>query len=36
MGYRTRRNYSAKQKAKIWDRRQRGESLNAIGRFYRC
>ena len=34
MIYRTRINYTAKQKAEIWDRWQRGESLNAIGRAF--
>ena len=34
MAYRTRINYTAKQKAEIWDRWQRGESLNAIGRVF--
>ena len=34
MVYRTRINYSAKQKAEIWNRWQRGESLNAIGRTF--
>ena len=34
MVYRTRINYTAKQKAEIWDRWQRGESLNAIGRAF--
>ena len=34
MVYRTRLNYTAKQKAEIWDRWQRGESLNAIGRAF--
>ena len=34
MLYRTRINYTAAQKAEIWDRWQRGESLNAIGRAF--
>ncbi|MCK5002675.1 MAG: IS30 family transposase, partial [Gammaproteobacteria bacterium] len=34
MVYRTRINYTAKQKSEIWDRWQRGESLNAIGRVF--
>ena len=34
MGYRARINYSEKQKAEIWDRWQRGETLNAIGRVF--
>ena len=34
MAYRTRINYSAEQKADIWDRWQRGESLSAIGRSF--
>lgn len=34
MVYRTRINYTAKQKAEIWDRWQRGESMNAIGRVF--
>jgi len=34
MVYRTRINYSAEQKAEIWDRWQRGESLKAIGRAF--
>ena len=34
MAYRTRIKYTAKQKADIWDRWQRGESLNAIGRLF--
>jgi len=32
MVYRTRINYTAEQKAEMWDRWQRGESLKAIGR----
>jgi len=32
MSYRTRINYTAQQKSEMWDRWQRGESLNAIGR----
>lgn len=31
---RTRINYSAKQRAEIWDRWQRGESLKSIGRLF--
>ena len=34
MIYRTRINYSAEQKADIWNRWQRGESLNSIGRAF--
>jgi DNA-binding CsgD family transcriptional regulator len=34
MVYRTRINYTAEQKAEMWDRWQRGESLNAIGRAF--
>ncbi|MEE9552479.1 MAG: IS30 family transposase, partial [Gammaproteobacteria bacterium] len=34
MTYRTRINYTAKQKDEMWDRWQRGESLNAIGRVF--
>ena len=34
MVYRTRINYSATQKADIWDRWQRGESLSSIGRLF--
>ena len=34
MVYRTRINYTAQQKAEIWDRWQRGESMNAIGRVF--
>lgn len=34
MVYRKRINYSAQQRADIWDRWQRGESLNAIGRAF--
>ena len=34
MIYRTRINYSVAQKAEIWDRWQRGESLNSIGRVF--
>ena len=34
MVYRTRLNYSARMKAEIWDRWQRGESMNAIGRAF--
>ena len=34
MTYRTRIKYTAEQKADIWDRWQRGESLKAIGRVF--
>jgi len=34
MVYRTRINYTAEQKAQMWDRWQRGESLKAIGRAF--
>jgi len=34
MAYRTRIKYTAEQKAQMWDRWQRGESLNAIGRVF--
>ena len=34
MVYRTRIKYTAEQKADIWDRWQRGESLTAIGRLF--
>ena len=34
MVYQTRINYTAAQKAEIWDRWQRGETLNAIGRVF--
>ena len=34
MVYRTRINYTAAQKSDIWDRWQRGESLNSIGRLF--
>jgi len=34
MVYRTRIKYTAAQRADIWDRWQRGESLNAIGRLF--
>ena len=34
MAYRTRINYTAKQKSEMWDRWQRGESLKAIGRAF--
>ena len=34
MVYRTRIKYTAAQKAEIWDRWQRGESLNSIGRLF--
>jgi len=33
MVYRTRINYTAEQKAQMWDRWQRGESLREIGRI---
>ncbi len=32
MVYRTRINYTAEHKAEMWDRWQRGETLNAIAR----
>ena len=35
MVYRTRIKYTAEQKAAIWDRWQRGESLTAIDRLFR-
>ena len=34
MAYRTRIQYTAEQKAEMWDRWQRGESLNSIGRAF--
>ncbi len=34
MGYRQRIYFTAKQKAEIWDRWQRGESMSSIGRRY--
>ena len=34
MKYRTRIYYSASQRAEIWDRWQRGESMNSIGRLF--
>src|SRR3972149_2561244 len=34
MVYRTRIKYSTEQKSEMWDRWQRGESLNAIGRIF--
>jgi hypothetical protein len=34
MKYRTRINYSGAQKAQMWDRWQRGESLKSIGRLF--
>ena len=34
MAYRTRIYYSPQQKAEMWDRWQRGESLNSIGRSF--
>ena len=34
MAHRPRIGYSAEQKAEMWDRCQRGESLNAIGRLF--
>ena len=34
MVYRTRIKYTAEQKAEMWDRWQRGESMNAIGRVF--
>jgi len=34
MAYRTRINYTPEQKTDMWDRWQRGESLNAIGRAF--
>ena len=34
MVYRTRIHYTAEQKTEMWDRWQRGESLNAIGRAF--
>ena len=34
MTYRTRINYTPAQKAELWDRWQRGETLNSIGRAF--
>ncbi len=34
MTYRTRIKYTTEQKAELWDRWQRGESLKAIGRVF--
>ena len=34
MAYRTRINYTAAQKAEMWDRWQRGESLHSIARLF--
>ena len=34
MTYRTRINFTAEQKTQLWDRWQRGESMNAIGRAF--
>ena len=34
MKYRTRTYYSAEQKAEMWDRWQRGESMNSIARLF--
>jgi len=34
MTYRTRIKYTAEQKAEMWDRCPRGESLNSIGRAF--
>jgi len=34
MAYRTRIKYTATQKAEIWERWQRGESMNSIGRAF--
>jgi len=34
MAYRTRIKYTPEQKAEIWDRWQKGESLNSIGRLF--
>ena len=34
MKYRTRIYYSAEQRAEMWDRWQRGESINSIGRAF--
>ena len=34
MALRPRIYYNAEQKAEMWDRWQKGESLNAIGRFF--
>ena len=34
MGYRQRIYFTSKQKAEIWDRWQRGESMSSIGRLF--
>jgi len=34
MAYRTRIKYTSAQKSEIWDRWQKGESLNSIGRLF--
>jgi hypothetical protein len=34
MAYRTRINYTAEQKAEMWDRWQRGQSLHSIARLF--
>ena len=34
MAYRTRINYSPQQKAEMWDRWKRGESMSSIGRAF--
>ena len=34
MGYRGRLYFTEKQKAEIWDRWQRGESMSSIGRMF--
>jgi hypothetical protein len=34
MGYRRRIYFTEKQKAEIWDRWQRGESMSSIGRLF--
>ena len=34
MAYRSRIKYTTEQKSEMWDRWQRGESLNAIGRIF--
>ena len=34
MGYRGRLYFTEKQKAEIWDRWQRGESMSSIGRVF--
>ncbi len=36
MKYRTRRYFSESAKALMWDRWQKGESLNSIGRHFGC